>query len=434
MNGTLSAIERMPSPRLSMPGLGTLFVLCVPIFAGICAVRGESLAIGGFQYSGFLWSGVLLTGLVLLVIEMGTRPQHYATFPVTPWLAWLALVAVSFCWMEDPAVPQIREAVQLGMPVLMGVIASVFVRSRARLTQLIHAFYYAMPILWIVTAMWAGLSLEQEIRDDVYVEVRWVGFAAVVPAALFITETKRHLARGWIGWAICLGVTVATGSRMASLATLLLPIVNPVTRNPLRKLAVLGVIGLIGVGLLSTPIFQERFFKGETGGVDKISQGEFDSAGRFDVWPLILDEALERPWLGHGVGTVQRIVPLLWTEVYHPHNDYLRLGYELGIVGICVFLSALFWQIWNLGQMVRRTDGVVQQAFAAAWLGLVVFLPIAFTGNPITYILPYMNPLFALMGAAYTVAWNERLAVAKARVLPAAAAGGSPSVLHPSFS
>ena len=61
----------------------------------------------------------------------------------------------------------------------------------------------------------------------------------------------------------------------------------------------------------------------------------------------------------------------------------------------------------SLGRWVRRTDGVVQQAFAAAWLALAVFLPIAFTDNPITYTLCFMNPVFALIGAAYSVAGNE---------------------------
>jgi hypothetical protein len=36
-------------------------------------------------------------------------------------------------------------------------------------------------------------------------------------------------------------------------------------------------------------------------------------------------------------------------------------------------------------------------------------LPLAFTDNPIVYHLWYMNPVFALIGAAYSVANHEEL-------------------------
>ena len=49
---------------------------------------------------------------------------------------------------------------------------------------------------------------------------------------------------------------------------------------------------------------------------------EFDSSGRFEAWPLILEEALQHAWLGHGVGTAQRFVPEVWPGVVAPHNDY----------------------------------------------------------------------------------------------------------------
>jgi O-antigen ligase len=160
--------------------------------------------------------------------------------------------------------------------------------------------------------------------------------------------------------------------------------------------------------MLATPIFQERFFWGEGGGVEDIVRGEFDSRGRFDVWPILLEEALERPLLGHGVGSCQQIVPLIWQpSIAFPHNDYLRFGYEYGAIGLTLFLAVMFWQMLSVHRQMRRTDGVVRHAFSAAWIGLAVFLLIACTDNPVTYILFFMDPLFALMGAAYGVARAE---------------------------
>lgn len=393
--------------RQSSPRLGMLYILCVPFLAGIAVMRGNALRIGEFNYTGFLWTIALIAGGLLLLVEKGLRPEYRAYFPLAPWLMWLTVVVASFTWTDEPGLPQVRDAVQLGMPLMVGVLAGLFVRSRRRLVQLIHAFYYSVPLLWCFSLLWFFTDFDEVLRPDIYVEKRALALTAVLIGGLYITGTKREFVRGWIGWLVCFGATVVTGSRTASLVMLLLPILNPVTLNPLRKLAVITVMGVIALTVYLTPSFQERTFGGDSGGASNIAQGEFDSSGRFDAWPLILEEALERPWLGHGVGTVQRFVPEVWKGVSAPHNDFLRLGFELGILGLVTFLGVLIWQLWSLGCLIRSTDGVVQQVAGAAWLGLAAFLPIAFTDNPITYTLCYMNPLFALIGAAYSVAQDE---------------------------
>ena len=281
---------------------------------------------------------MLVVGVFLLLLEKGLRSSNHVYLPLAHWLVWLTLVGTSFLWIEAPALPQIREAVQLAMPVMVGILAGLFVRTRERLEQLFHAFYYSVPILWAIAVLWACTDFDESIRTDIYIEKRALAISAVVVGGIYMAGIRRERLRGWIGWGLCLGVTVVTGSRTASLAMLLLPLLNPVVRNFWRKTAVLVTIALIGLGLYLTPIFQERFFGGTSYGT---VQGEFDSAGRFDAWPLILEEALRYPWFGHGIGTVQRFVPEVWPGVPHPHNDYLRVGYELGVVGLTLFLVAL---------------------------------------------------------------------------------------------
>src|SRR5205085_6961999 len=85
-------------------------------------------------------------------------------------------------------------------------------------------------------------------------------------------------------------------------------------------------------------------------------------------------------------------------------NDYLRVGFELGLVGLAIFLAVLAWQLGHLAVQIRRSRGVVRTAFTASWLGLLAFLISACTDNTLSYNLWYMDPLFAVMGAAYGVA------------------------------
>ena len=73
---------------------------------------------------------------------------------------------------------------------------------------------------------------------------------------------------------------------------------------------------------------------------------------------------------------------------------------------VLLFVSVLVWQAHRLRMEIARSSGPTRQAFAAAWLGLAGFLILAISDNPLVYNLWYMNPLFALLGAAYGVAGN----------------------------
>jgi O-antigen ligase len=95
--------------------------------------------------------------------------------------------------------------------------------------------------------------------------------------------------------------------------------------------------------------------------------------------------------------------------MHHVHCDYLRVFFELGCVGLICFLATFLWQGLRLLLNAQRTEGVAGQAFAAAFLGMVVFALNATTGNPLAYNVWFMNPLFALIGAAYGVAAEHRL-------------------------
>lgn len=416
--------ERAASAGLHIPSLGLLYILCVPLVAGVATVRQVSIA--GFNYSGVLWVIEFVIGVLLLLFEKGMRPERRSYFPIGPWFVWLAYMGASFAWLEAPSYLQVQYAMQLSMPLLVGVAASLFVRSRHQLEQLVRAYFFSLLVLIFFVGLCLAGTLSQDEQDPVFVAVRPLSLTAVVIGGLFAAGSKRQFTRSWIGWAACLTLTVFTGSRMATVAMLLLPILNPVTRSALPKAAAIMVVGLLGVAVYRTSVFQERFFRGESGGISQIVAGDFDSSGRFESWPLVLEEALKCPWLGHGVGSVQVFLPEVWPEVSHPCNDYLRVAYEFGSVGLVLFFGVLGWQLWNIGRRIGRTSGVVQQAFGGAWLGLAIFLPIAFTDNPIVYHVWYMNPVFALLGAAYAVARKEELDSDLAQDTPCLPHSGAP--------
>ena len=89
--------------------------------------------------------------------------------------------------------------------------------------------------------------------------------------------------------------------------------------------------------------------------------------------------------------------------MHHVHNDYLRVYFEFGGVGLAVFLLVMVRQTIDLWRQVRATSGATQRAFSAGLLAMLVFLIAAGAGNPLGYNVWFVGPLFALLGAAYGV-------------------------------
>jgi len=392
---------------LGLPGLDELYVLSIPLLALIATFNGTSLMLAGFKFTGYLWVFAMLFGGVLLAQAGLFNPSQRAFFPVKPWLLWLGWLLLSFSWLEEITYKQVQDAMQVSMPVLVGVAASQIIDSREKLGRLIRVYYYTLLFMALIVAAWFTGLIGEDMDSPICILIRPLAVTIVMIAGLLLAGAKSHPLPAWIGWSVCLMLTVITGSRIASAAILALPIINPINRGLSRRMVMLGVIGVIGAALLSTPIMQERFFRGESGGFSRILEGQIDGSGRFEAWPIVLEKTLERPWLGHGEGSVGALVAQVWEDMVHPHNDYLRVAYELGGIGLLLLISVLLWQLWSLNRWIQRTEGVLQQAFAGAWLGLAAFMIIALVDNPIIYTLHCMNPVFALMGAAYGVARED---------------------------
>jgi O-antigen ligase len=93
--------------------------------------------------------------------------------------------------------------------------------------------------------------------------------------------------------------------------------------------------------------------------------------------------------------------------MHYAHNDYLRIGFELGWVGLIGFVLAATWQMFGLGLRIKRSDGVLRKAYAASWLGFCGLLITSTTDDTLIYNAFYTDPLFVVLGAAYGVSIAE---------------------------
>jgi O-antigen ligase len=234
--------------------------------------------------------------------------------------------------------------------------------------------------------------------------LRSLSLTAALAGCVFMARFPARIVGPLLGWGFGILLTIVTGSRMATFTMLLIPVLHPLYRTHVwRVVLLLGIVGL-GLGIFHTPTFQKRFFWEGSGTLADVAEGNFLSFGRFESWPDIWDEAWKQPWLGHGAGSAYDFVPTVWENMHHVHNDYLRVGFEGGLVGVALFLGVMVWQLYDLRRRIQQSQGMVRTAFAAAWLGFLVFMISAITDNTLSYNLWYMNPLFAVLGAACGVA------------------------------
>ena len=87
----------------------------------------------------------------------------------------------------------------------------------------------------------------------------------------------------------------------------------------------------------------------------------FSSMERVRIWSAVAWDVLDKPVFGHGVGakslredpTERSTVSAVGKPVpiHHPHNGYLQVWHELGVVGALAFMAFGFWLLRLIDQL-----------------------------------------------------------------------------------
>ena len=120
-----------------------------------------------------------------------------------------------------------------------------------------------------------------------------------------------------------------------------------------QGLAMAGVLSvfLFAATLLFTNNFKASFFNTQQE-VEQYAHGNMDTSGgiRLNFYKNSLLLLQKHPWLGTGTGSFSQVYAQIANDhradSNNPHNEYLNLGIQLGLVGIIVLL-ALFYTHWT---------------------------------------------------------------------------------------
>ena len=138
-----------------------------------------------------------------------------------------------------------------------------------------------------------------------------------------------------------------------------------------------------------------RFYGGDQQTVDGV---RVNTEGRAGVWQATWDRWTTSPIVGHGPGDADRISELQGLD--HPHNDYLRILDDGGLVGLALWVAGYLALLRQARQADRDSRSSTDRRVAwAAFLALAGVALIMAVDNPADYVF-IMCPLGVLAGAA----------------------------------
>src|SRR5256884_1006289 len=178
---------------------------------------------------------------------------------------------------------------------------------------------------------------------------------------------------------------VAALSRGGLLALAILGLVAVITLPQRRlKLALLGTIVIGGIALLQVPFVAKRLYR------------QFDPSypyntfeGRLQIWSDTLKMLRDRPIFGSGLRAYETVMrayvsPGHKPELY-PHNLFLAMWVELGLLGLIAFVVLLGTLLWRGWSAFARADGFARPLL---WGTSAAFIAVAVHG---LFDTPYFN-------------------------------------------
>jgi O-antigen ligase len=399
---------------LAYPIFLLYFVIVTSALSGLLRVFDSlRFGVGGVSLSGLRWAFVfsLATGLLLINIRAARIPR--VLVPLAILVAW---AAVRFA-LTPLGTPGAKDVIFYALPVVLGVYTLFVVNSTRGAaapkieTALLSSV--AIPIAVYVVLIVIGLVEFTETGPRGLVGPRAVALYLLIVLALALAKV-RHAGSSNERTAavaitiVALATILLTLSRTASVVALGLVVVSRANPQLPTRLVLRG-IGIVVITVLliwNVPAFRERsFHRVEEGLIESV--GHFNTMGRASMWPIVFGNALLSPVIGQAPGSARlalvRLRPRGDEEEHHPHNEYIQVFHDLGIIGLAMLLwawTALVRRMWRSWSSAT-TSGNHRRAKwnLAGVLAAGVILLTSITDNTLHYSF-VMGPAFMIMMTA----------------------------------
>jgi O-antigen ligase len=331
------------------------------------------------------------------------RSRRHVAPGVRPFLVFLAWIALSFVWFRPTIMGTQNFLVWVSFAGILLVSENTLSKAREFphwMARTLMVATIVACVLYVIFMLLDGLGSNLVFHSRIFATYVLIGMSWLLAGWRY--GSKRDLF-----WALLLVFLIILSlSRMAlATAVLLFPLawVGGLRRREWLRLAFAGILisAIVYAAVLNFEPLRNRFtLDADTSSITEEEAADYTS-GRFTYWVVTLASGLESPWIGHGAGTSASLISSLY-PVDSPLDEYLRIFHDYGLVGLVLFLYAvwkLLWASWQKWVEAKRYGAPQARIHLAAFLAVVgVFFPML-TENSFIYLL-MMAPLGVFLGAS----------------------------------
>ena len=258
--------------------------------------------------------------------------------------------------------------------------------------QVIHR----MPLSYAVSGMDLNLRAAKIIRRGVgYSRVNMSMMLAGASWAILTTQClfqkRRHrLAVMGLFVIVALGQALTAG-RAGYLTWVMLGLILGVVRWRRFLLLIPAAVVAIAVFL---PAVRERMLMGfgEQQGAIIVESSPYEmTAGRNLMWPYVIKKISDAPLFGYGREAMVRtgLTQQLWDEYHegfaHPHDGYLEMLLDNGVIGFALAMPLFFMIVWRSLLLLLDREDAIYCAVGGVTFALTMALMLAALGSQTFY-------------------------------------------------
>jgi O-antigen ligase len=386
LGGIAQYDRRMAMPRsrrARKPALVALALVWLVVIDSLNGVQLGPASVAGFATLGLaVWLAVEFVARASIVRSphaarrrtkqsSGTSASSLAVS--LPLLLFVLLAAVRLPFGAGPEGIQnvaVYALFVLGIPVASALVVS---GGSERVALLVGRMGIIASAVFFVSSF-AGSPIYSE---------RAYALAALVSVAALVTRTTTGLAY-WVPILLTLGAILYSQSRTALVVAVAMLVFSSLrfraSVRPIVTLLLVAATVALGYFLFFVygPI-RERVFGGDNAVVGGL---QINTSGRIQFWHATIESWRTAPMFGHGPGSASQMIDARWTNVDHPHNDYLRVLHDFGWVGLALLVMGM------IGLLIRLYSRARTHRRHIDWLALIALtsvLAAAATDNILVY-------------------------------------------------
>lgn len=181
---------------------------------------------------------------------------------------------------------------------------------------------------------------------------------------------------------------------------------------------ILGIVTLFIIVIFTIPSIREKMFKeGSSVNIEQLKRGEvskddINSNARFAMWDHLETRFYHNKELtGSGTGTVQNYMytNYIFGGLKVPHNDYVQISCDNGIIGIILYLSIISCIIIHcFKEYNRKNSNAIKMCAIIAGSSLTGVALTMYTDNVVNYSMATLSYPFGFYGMMLGLIKGER--------------------------